>query len=403
MADISFFFTNFSEHFFERDMWKVFQRWGRVLDVFISRKLNARNRRFGFVRFQGVINAASLERKLDAIWIGTWKLQVNLPKYRRKEVPRRDWNDNQRQERSRNIWQPKVQQKQVLSFAQVVSGEYARRSQESESVSIINVEMESPSWLEGCFVGSIKEVSCLQSIKESFVMGGFSLIRLRYLGESCVLLSCDVAGVLEKLIADNKDWFDGLFSSIVPWDGSFEIKERFVWVRCRGIPLQFWCYQCFINLGVYVGEVIQIDEATLKKETLEFARFRVKVSAASLVSLMKDFLINGLPCKVWFEEEVSVPDWKLNRFSGKWNGGYSEVDTEVGSEEGGAGGSLCDSVGFDYEEVPGAEVGEEATVQCKEAPFVSGMEYQLHGAAEFQESLRVAGKSKSCRKLYGSR
>lgn len=77
MADLSYFFTNLPDHFFERDLWKVFQTWGRVLDVFISRKLNARNQRFGFVRFHGVIHASSssLERKLDAIWIGTWKLQ----------------------------------------------------------------------------------------------------------------------------------------------------------------------------------------------------------------------------------------------------------------------------------------------------------------------------------------
>jgi len=81
MADTSFFFTNFPEHFMERDLWKVFQRWGRVLDVFVSRKLNARKQKFGFVRFQGVNDVYSLERKLDAIWIGTWKLQVNLPKY----------------------------------------------------------------------------------------------------------------------------------------------------------------------------------------------------------------------------------------------------------------------------------------------------------------------------------
>ena len=57
MADISFFFTNFFDHFFERGLWKVFQRWGRILDVFISRKFNARNRRFGFVRFHGVSDA----------------------------------------------------------------------------------------------------------------------------------------------------------------------------------------------------------------------------------------------------------------------------------------------------------------------------------------------------------
>jgi len=45
MTDTSFFFTNFPDHFFAKDLWKVFQRWGRVLDVFISNKLNSRKRR----------------------------------------------------------------------------------------------------------------------------------------------------------------------------------------------------------------------------------------------------------------------------------------------------------------------------------------------------------------------
>jgi len=51
MADTSFFFANFPDHFFAKDLWKVHQRWGRVMDVFISNKLNYRKRRFGFVRF----------------------------------------------------------------------------------------------------------------------------------------------------------------------------------------------------------------------------------------------------------------------------------------------------------------------------------------------------------------
>jgi len=102
MADTSFFYTNFPEHFREGDLWKVFQRWGRVLDVFVSRKFNARNQKFGFARFQGVKDFFSLERELDAIWIGTWKLQVNLPKYQRKEESR-----TQRKGGRRSGWIPK--------------------------------------------------------------------------------------------------------------------------------------------------------------------------------------------------------------------------------------------------------------------------------------------------------
>jgi len=70
MVDTSFFFTNFPPDYFEKDLWKIFQRWGRVLDVFISRKLNARNQRFGFVKFQSIRDVDVLERQLDSIWIG---------------------------------------------------------------------------------------------------------------------------------------------------------------------------------------------------------------------------------------------------------------------------------------------------------------------------------------------
>jgi len=392
MADTSFFFTNFPDHFFERDLWKFFQRWGRVLDVFISRKLNARNQRFGFVRFHGVADFFCLERELDTIWIGMWKLQVNLPKYRRSEVTRKDWNAKSRPVRVRNVWKPKEQQKKVSYGHVVVSGEFANCSHESARATSFNVQVESTSWLEGCFIGCIREVSCMQSIKESFIMGGFSLVRLRYLGERSILLSCDDEGVLERLIAENKAWFDGLFSSVVPWDGSFLVKERFAWVRCRGIPLQLWCSQSFVSINALVGEVVQIDDVTLEKEVLEFSRFQVKLPVASSVRLEKDICINGISCKVLLEEEERVPNLEYKRFYAKWNGGFSEVDTEAGSEEGEVGGSFCDSVAFDFGEAIGGGVGEGETVQGKVCSSTLGATVQMQVVAEVQESLRGAVK-----------
>ena len=81
------FFTIFPNEYNEEALWKLFQRWGRVLDIFISKKLNTRKQRFGFVRFQGVRDTHVLERKLDSIWIGTWKMRVNIPKYCKNEFP----------------------------------------------------------------------------------------------------------------------------------------------------------------------------------------------------------------------------------------------------------------------------------------------------------------------------
>ena len=204
------------------------------MDVFVSRKLNARNQKFGFVRFQGVKDVFSLERELDAIWIGTWKLQVSLPKYQRKEDPRTQrngglrfgWNPKKSVTQTREDWNQRGDQMEQLSFAQVVLGGAVQSGLEgnvngSQGVEVTQliVDLEQYSWLEGSYVGFLKVVPCMQSIKESFVMGGFSLVRIRYLGERFVLLSCDEREGLSKIIADNKAWFDEVFSSVIPCFG----------------------------------------------------------------------------------------------------------------------------------------------------------------------------------------
>jgi len=66
-TSVNFFFTNFPLEYEEEDMWKVFQRWGRVVDVFISRRLNNKNQIFGFVKFQDVVDVVDLERRLDSV------------------------------------------------------------------------------------------------------------------------------------------------------------------------------------------------------------------------------------------------------------------------------------------------------------------------------------------------
>ena len=102
----------------------------------------------------------------------------------------------------------------------------------------------------------------------------------------------------------------------------------------------------------------------MDKEILEFARFQVKVPIASPVSMVLDVCINGLPCKVLIEEEVSALDLEIKNLFGKWDGGCSEEDSEAGSEDGGVGESLRDSVGSVVDEVLGVGEGEEVTDKC---------------------------------------
>ncbi|KAK7377805.1 hypothetical protein VNO80_03237 [Phaseolus coccineus] len=244
----------------------------------------------------------------------------------------------------RHVWRPRVQQKQKLSYAQVVvdkkvscsqESEKASCSQEVEGMKSISVKVESSSWLDGCFVGHFVDIPNIQAVKESYIMGGFILVRLRYLGEKFVLMSCDNVGIIGKLIEDNKDWFDGMFESVHPWNDAFTVNEKFAWVRCRGIPLQLWCSSCFECIGALVGKVVEVDKATVKREVLEFACLRVKIPVGGTINMVKE---------VWGDDYM--------------------VNSVAGSEDG--GGASVESVFSEYREGD-VGCGEEVTVQCQEA------------------------------------
>lgn len=85
---VTYYFTNFSTSFGPEALWKMFLKWGKVVDVFIPMKRNKEGKAFGFVRFKEVAYPQELERRLDQIWIGTYKLRANCIKiFRKKEQP----------------------------------------------------------------------------------------------------------------------------------------------------------------------------------------------------------------------------------------------------------------------------------------------------------------------------
>lgn len=83
--ETTYFFTNFPTNFSEYDMWKNFQRRGRLKEGFIPRKLDWKGYRFGFVRFQDVKNVGELEQDLNKIRIGKAKLHNNIARFKKDE------------------------------------------------------------------------------------------------------------------------------------------------------------------------------------------------------------------------------------------------------------------------------------------------------------------------------
>jgi len=179
---------------------------------------NIKGQRFSFVRFQEVVDADVLKRRLNAIWIGTWKVRVNKPKYRRSQGSRQEWNGTHRPTQQKREWRQKEpHQKYAHALgrengqkrAQTMRNEDDRNAQGvKEPVSVhFRVEEEDTKWLKNCFIGKVADARKVQTVKESFLMEWFDFIRVGYLGGLCMLLSGQSEEVLQKSIEENKELF----------------------------------------------------------------------------------------------------------------------------------------------------------------------------------------------------
>ncbi|GKE75905.1 RNA-directed DNA polymerase, eukaryota, nucleotide-binding alpha-beta plait domain protein, partial [Tanacetum coccineum] len=83
----SVFDTNFPEGCTARDLWKVCNDYGTVVDVFIPFKKSKAGKRFAFVRFIKVINLDRLVENLCTIWIGLHHLHANVARFHRPIKP----------------------------------------------------------------------------------------------------------------------------------------------------------------------------------------------------------------------------------------------------------------------------------------------------------------------------
>ncbi|XP_068503600.1 uncharacterized protein [Phaseolus vulgaris] len=276
------------------DMVKVFQKWARVKEVFISHRLNKWGRRFGFVRFLEVKNVRRLEGELDQIYIGNIKLHVNIPKYQRvqtesnvverrtlrtqhmesqKEARHLKDEEGKGTQRRKEIW---VEKNRTRSFSEVVMG----ASQDQWRGPSVKKPQNIPQWMSNSYVGKLDVGIDFDKLGEELVKGGMSMVMARFMGDNLVLLTPREGEAMENIMKLNKRWFKSMFSSVSPWSFRNRASHRIVWVRCYGLPLPVWNKECFAKvMGVLSREaaVVSIDEATLTWEVLEYARVQVRV------------------------------------------------------------------------------------------------------------------------------
>ncbi|GKB76387.1 RNA-directed DNA polymerase, eukaryota, nucleotide-binding alpha-beta plait domain protein [Tanacetum coccineum] len=187
----SVFVTNFLEGYTARDLWKVCNDYGTVVDIFISFKKLKAGKCFAFVRFIKVINLDRLVENLHTIWIGRYHLHANVARFQRPNKPITSIP------RGSNMGSSKD------SFASVLKDGFLSPVKEHDSFKpalVLDDSCIKEHDFSLSLMGKVKDVYAIPNLYIILSNKGFHNIKLTYLGGMWVLLELDTIESKEKLL-----------------------------------------------------------------------------------------------------------------------------------------------------------------------------------------------------------
>ncbi|GJX88358.1 RNA-directed DNA polymerase, eukaryota [Tanacetum coccineum] len=258
----SFFVTNFPEHTTAKELWRLCKQYGNVIDVFIPNKRSKLGKRFGFVHFIKILDVERLVKNLCTIWIGKFKLHVNIARFSRPMLNKGSHSFNSN---------ANVKPVSDASFKKVGSGPSSSYIQAAKVgiPSLSDAKALKPALVldDSCahetdhtlsLVGKLKEFGSLPNLNKILVEEGFPDIIIRYMGGLWVILQFS-----SKTSKDNFMLHVGVnswFSKIQQASNSFNVDERVVWIDIEGVPLCAWSNNTFTRIASIWGSLLYDED-----------------------------------------------------------------------------------------------------------------------------------------------
>lgn len=172
---------------------------------------------------------------------------------------------NQRQELTQRQGKQRMEERargkaDGRSYRQVLKGESSKM--ESNPKKTLHVKPSGNGWLYRSAVAVMHRVVSMKTLKESFGPDTNRVVQFRSLGGRYVLITFQSAEVRDSIIEGQ--WMKLWFDNVKPWRGEPASLERFVWLSCKGLPLNAWNAQTFKSIAELWGCFIMVDEQTLK-------------------------------------------------------------------------------------------------------------------------------------------
>ncbi|GJU30905.1 RNA-directed DNA polymerase, eukaryota [Tanacetum coccineum] len=221
----SVFITNFPEGSTAKDLWKVCNDYGTVVDVFIPFKKSKAGKRFAFVCFIKVINLERLVDNLCTIWIGKHHLHANVVRFQRPHKP--------------DAFVPKG------TNSGSVKSSFPSVLKEGNKVHVSPVNIEPALVLDdscikeyefsSSLMGKIKDVSAMPNLYTILSEEGFQNIKITYL------------------------------------------RGMIIWLSIEGLPIKAWTSNSFRKIASLWGELVEWEDTDSKSLSVKHMCLKTKL------------------------------------------------------------------------------------------------------------------------------
>ncbi|GJZ63745.1 putative RNA-directed DNA polymerase, eukaryota, reverse transcriptase zinc-binding domain protein, partial [Tanacetum coccineum] len=283
----SFFFTNFPETWDVTALWKMFDRYDKVVDIYIAFKRTIKATRFGFVRFINIGDIESFERRLKGIIISNSKLVINRAKY--------------------------VKAKPRIKTIPIEENAYLRTK------------------LECCWIGEARNFHVLQNAWSIMENNDLVDCKIKYLGGLSFIFEWGSKEVAMKSLEENKVWLHQWFNNIKIWDNYCGSYSRLAWIIIDGLPPLGRNINSVKAITKEFGQTLEVDKLDFDSKILLHVKALVHLPAnLNVVNESVMVLLNGIKYPVRILEEQFQASSLLSPLSSDSEGEYVFEEEYIG-------------------------------------------------------------------------
>ncbi|KAF5785268.1 putative RNA recognition motif domain, nucleotide-binding alpha-beta plait domain superfamily [Helianthus annuus] len=324
----TFLIQNLADKVNRNILWRAFQQYGFISDVYVARKRDARGRCFGFVRYVGVQNMEETLASMNAVKMFGMKAMVSLAKYdkdhkkfnyspdtyvRSEWRPKEPTNSVNNRDGGTNV-QGNPSMKTCSSgpssagTAFVHNGiSYADRVRSNHQgnthgAKVVTVESKGALYPLHCIgrsiIGYVKEMQSISNIRKALSAEGLVEVGLSYIGGVMFMITCNDKAGARDCLEKHSAFLHKMFSKVFIWNGEDIPLVHLVDLRIIGVPFLVRDGLLYDKIGNQFGEVIQKSSFSWQNE--DNSTRSVKIVTSCMAKIDEVVVIK------WNEKTVTV-------------------------------------------------------------------------------------------------